>query len=248
MRSLSPEARTRSSPRTLIKSPQVEIAQPQMVPPGLQAGLGGGAAQDQAHAEEAQIVRDAWGEAEKLLAEAKREADALQQASHQRAEALYKESQDRGYRTGMARAKHEVAEKVDRLMSLVEGAARATEELLRSSEPQVIELAIEIAEKVIGRELAADRAIVADLARRALERAGVSATYYLRVNPADAQVVREYLQRDLAEIKCEIVADQRIEEGGCVIVTSHGHVDAQVGSQLAEVRTALLGEGDPHDH
>ena len=255
--------RTKSSSRALVKAPQLERAPTEIVPPGLSTG----AARDslgmrlekasnleecrlspaEARAEAARIIEEARRQATELLAEAESRARELRQWSQETAEALCRESRDRGYRLGMAEAEKEITKKVDGLLSLSEGAIRAREELLCRGEPEVIELAIGIAEKIVGQELTVNPEIVASMVHRALDRAGKSDTYYLHVNPADAQVVKEYLRQDLTEVTCEIVADSHIERGGCVIATSHGHVDAQVSSQFAEVRTALLGEGDLRD-
>lgn len=244
--------RTKSSPRVLVKAPRLEKAPAEIVPPRLSTGAGGDSAG--MHLEKASDLEEcrlspaeARAEAARIIEEARRQATELLAEAESKAIALCRESRDRGYRLGMAEAEKEITEKVDGLLSLSEGAIRAREELLCGSEPEVIELAIGIAEKIVGQELTVNPEIVAGMVHRALERAGKSDTYYLHVNPADAQVMKEYLREDLTEVTCEIVADSRIERGGCVIATSHGHVDAQVSSQFAEVRTALLGEGDQGD-
>lgn len=244
--------RTKSSPRVLVKAPRLEKAPAEIVPPRLSTGAGEDSAGMQlekaSNLEECRLSpAEARAEAARIIEEARRQATELLAEAESRATVLCRESRDRGYRLGMAEAEKEITEKVDGLLSLSEGAIRAREELLCRGEPEVIELAIGIAEKIVGQELTVNPEIVAGMVHRALERAGKSDTYYLHVNPADAQVMKEYLREDLTEVTCEIVADSRIERGGCVIATSHGHVDAQVSSQFAEVRTALLGEGDLRD-
>jgi len=255
--------RTKSSCRVLVKAPQLEKAPAEIVPPRLSTGaardcsgmrLENGSTLEEcrlspaeARAEAARIIEEARWQAGELLAEAESKARESRQWSQETAEALCKESRDRGYRLGMAEAGKEITEKVDGLLRLSEGAIRAREELLCRGEPQVVELAIGIAEKIVGQELTVNPEIVAGMVHRALERAGKADTYYLHLNPADAEVMREYLRQDLTEVTCEIVADSRIERGGCVIATPNGQVDAQVSTQFAEVRTALLGESDLRD-
>jgi len=196
--------------------------------------------------EAGRVVKEAQLRAAELLAKAETEARELQQQSLEEAEALRQEAQNRGFQAGMAQAEEEIAVRVDRLMRLVEGATQAREELLLRSEPEIIELAIGIAEKLVGQELTINRAAVPGIVRRALARVGRSDACYLRVNPADAQIIEEYLRHDLVKAKCEMVIDDQIEEGGCIIATSYGQVDAQISSQIAEVRAALLGEEHSH--
>jgi len=231
-------------PSTVFKSPQLEESPTQIALPGPGSGRldRGKGPRATAQAEATRIVKEAQRQASRLVAEAKAKAKELREQSEQWAQALGEASRDRGYRLGTAQAQKEITEKLDRLARLMEGAIQARENLLQSSEREVVELAIAIAEKVIGGEMTANRDLVTDMVRRALDRASTSDTYHIRVNPADAEIVGEYLQQDLREMRFEIVTDSGIERGGCVIVTSHGQVDAQVNSQLAEVRTALLGE------
>ena len=242
--------RTKLSCRALVKSPELEKDPARIIPSKRPVGSGRESSRiDRAKgspADAAGIIEEARRQAAGLLAEAETEAKELRRRCQERAEALYGEWQDRGYQLGMAEGEKEIAEKIDRLARLIERAIQAREGLLSRSEPELVELAIGVAEKVVGQELTVNRTVVAAMAHRALERASTSGIYYLRVNPVDAEVVKEHLGQQLTEMRCEIVADSGIEEGGCVIVTSHGQVDAQVSSQFAEVRAALLGEGDPH--
>jgi len=253
----------RSSPSVVLKSPQIKVASAQVVPPRSRIGSGEvsrGSRQDKAptpnesesrvvgtHVEAGRIIEEARRQAVRLLAEAESEARDLCRQSQEKAQTLCQEAQDRGYQAGMAQAEEEIVARVDRLMQLAEGAIQAREALLRRSEPEIIELAIGIAEKIVGQELTINRAAVSGIVRRALARAATSDACYLRVNPADAQIIEEYLRHDRVKASCEVVIDDPIEEGGCVIATSYGQVDAQISSQIAEVHAALLGEEHSHD-
>ena len=183
-------------------------------------------------------------ETQELLERLEREANlacAMVEDARQQAAAIREEAQREGYRVGLEQAEREMAERLSAVTALAEGAVRARAEFLQRCEPEVIGLVLEIARTVIGQQLALDREALADVARRALSIAGEAEQYYLHLHPDDAELVERYLQRDTLGMAIQVVRDDHLSPGDCLVRTPYGRVDASVATQLREVREQLVG-------
>jgi len=137
-----------------------------------------------------------------------------------------------------------------------EGLAQATEVILRAkqqasqiiedSEPQIVKLALAVAEKVIGRLLEDDSELVLSTTAVAIESVRHQRELVLRVNPEDAVLLRNSRKKlmDMLGRTKDIAVreDAEVARGGCIIETEHGTVDAQLKTQLAMLEQALLGD------
>jgi type III secretion protein L len=135
-----------------------------------------------------------------------------------------------------------------------EVAARASEELARakmqagqvlaSSERDILELALRVASKIIGRELDANPDLNLELVATAIENARGAKAMVLRVNPADGQFMREKRPRLMElvgrQLDLAVRDDPDVERYGCIIQTEFGTIDAQVKTQFEMLRTVLM--------
>lgn len=182
------------------------------------------AAVHDAHRRGRELVEAAQAEASRVLGEA--------EASRER---LRAEAEAEGYRRGSARA-----------AALLAAAAAERDRLLASVEPEVVRLAVQLARKVLGEELAARPGVVVGLAARALHEARERREVCLRVNPADARAVREAgdaLAAVLLRAPLSVREDPGIALGSALVETEAGRLDAGIEAQLAELARALEGVG-----
>lgn len=183
-------------------------------------------------------------ETQARLEDLEREANLARQMAREardQADAMRAEARREGRQEGIVEAEREMAEQLAAVAALAEGAVRARDEYLHASEPEIIALVIEIARKVIGQELAMNKDAVAQVARRALEAAGQSEAYFLHLHPDDAAIVERQLQRDALGMTLQVVPDERMAPGNCLVRTAHGRVDACVETQLNEIHQRMLG-------
>ena len=148
-----------------------------------------------------------------------------------------------GFSRGQAAAAAAFREELQRFHRLVAGAVHDVQATLRQLEPQVVDLVVAIAERVIERELRMDRQIVVGVVRAALGAAGSLPVVRVRVHPDDYALVAE-VWPELAltgnEPPVELVADPQVQAGGCIIDTASGLVDAQPATRLAMIHEQLL--------
>lgn len=105
----------------------------------------------------------------------------------------------------------------------------------------VTEVAIDIAEKIVRREIQREQIITGTLKEAVRKILGANEVM-IKLNPADYQVLisagqNAFLEEAFSKIKFE--QDEKIEPGGCFVESEIGNVDARLSTQLGEVRRAL---------
>jgi flagellar biosynthesis/type III secretory pathway protein FliH len=167
-----------------------------------------------------------------VRAEAEASAAATRAAAEADRERVRAEAAEAGLAEGLARAAATLA-----------AAAAERDRRLAALEGEIVTLAVEIARRILGRELALDPGAVRELAARALAEARGRRDVALRVNPADAARLRADAPR-LAALAgapgpLALREDPAIPEGGVLVETEAGRVDARIETQLAALERAL---------
>lgn len=187
-------------------------------------------------------VAGASAEAHKIIEEARAEATRIRrQASDllsrvsQESERARNEGFEKGREEGLAQA-----------TEFIFAARREKETMYDGLESEMIKLVYDIAEKVIGRELAERDTAIVDLIKQALQ-ASMGSRITVIVNPEDYESVKTHQGLLLSAIEAtktiQIRSDDKVSPHGCLIETEVGTIDAQLETQLAAIRKALGLEG-----
>jgi flagellar assembly protein FliH len=202
-------------------------------------------------------------QARALLDDAERTARAVVDAAHQRANGLLDDAaeraqgiadeassqgRDEGYAAGVREAQAATSVMIDTMRTLIEATRAQRHSLLGSAEPELVRLAVGIAERVLHQQIALDHGVVVEMARAAIARIVDRETITVRVNPADVEQMREHRDELLAlgDVKTmRVIEDQRVDRGGVILETDAGSIDAKISTQLAEVRKILHIADDP---
>lgn len=175
--------------------------------------------------------------------------------------AQLKEAFEDGRRAGMEEgreaARRDQAALVERLENeAIERAARLNEKFelerrafMHTLEPEVVSLALHVAERVLHREAHVDPVMLTGAIRVALSQLTDKTRVRLRVPASDAELWSETLaQLPNLRVRPAIVGDERLNCGECELESDLGSVDLSVKSQLHEITKSLLGEkADIHD-
>ena len=183
-------------------------------------------------------VLSAQEKAEKILVEAEHEAARIIEEAHQ-VKADFEGTRERARREGFAdghdKGLAQVTEKLVRLESL-------KEVFYDQAEPEMVQLLMELAEKVIGDVIEQHPDVVRKVVHQALERV-IGDRITVRVNPEDYITItsddgdfRRIIDRTRRLVFKE---DDTILKGGCVVETEVGVIDAQIETQLAAIKKAL---------
>lgn len=139
------------------------------------------------------------------------------------------------------------------LQRTTDAAVAAREALFAECTPQILKLALEVAEKILQRECEADPGVVLTMVKEAIARLSHREQVRVKINVADLPVIEQRKEEILNLLEgvrhLEIVSDDEVTQGGCLVESPRGAiVDARLGTQLAEVsHQLLLAGGDTHE-
>jgi flagellar biosynthesis/type III secretory pathway protein FliH len=165
-------------------------------------------------------------------------ADAVERARAivQRAEALAEAIREDALQRARGQARAELAAQLLQL-------AAGRDEQLAALEPQVVELALLAARRIIGEELTVRPARVADMVAPLLARVRRARQVTLRAHPDD----RAQLEACLAPLRARselsgslaLESDPQLARGDCVVISDAGVLDARIDTQLDALARAL---------
>ena len=152
---------------------------------------------------------------------------------------------DEGYRAAMeelaaaeASARSVQLRRVaDALVSAAASVHEARVEAVQMGAAEAAELAYELTEAFLQRELNIGRPHIEALAR-ALQLVPDEDDLVVRLHPNDV-LAPEELKDMIPEANVRVVADPRVESGGCVVVAGPCRIDAQIGAALERARRVL---------
>ena len=183
------------------------------------------------------------GGAETALAEARR---VLEDANRQ-AEQVQRDAWRAGFEQGEKAGERLALQKVEPVLAslgeLVAGMRHERENLVRLHQPELVNIAFAIAQRVVRAELAAAPEAVTRAVEDALARVGVRDEIRIYVSPQDAALVERYLQEarpggvESGHLKLE--PDASIARGGCRLESEAGTIDATIEGQMRALRSAL---------
>jgi flagellar assembly protein FliH len=159
------------------------------------------------------------------------------------AEQQARQAYETGLRTGEAAARKslesEIRTAVDRLTGTIADVAAARADVIQRAEADTVRLAIEIARRVLHRELTVDANALKALTKAALQKLQSQEIHRVRVHPGQEQVVRASLQESGRGLAIEVIADPSQPPGGVLFDIGRGALDASVGTQLDEIVRGL---------
>jgi flagellar assembly protein FliH len=193
---------------------------------------------EQAQQQAAKLLEDAREEAAQILEHAAKEVEKKLEQAELDVKKSKEEALDRGFKQGIKDASAKYAE-VLKILSVRHKSI--DEEFL----PQIANLSVEIARRIIGQELKTDPEVLVAIARRALhEKARQRKDINLRVHSQDLETLKEHKSELIEALSrsshISLTEDDSIGQGGVVIETEAGTIDAQLETQLKVFHEALL--------
>ena len=194
------------------------------------------------------LKRQAQDEAEKIIAGARETARQIEADSRAAFEAERKDAEDQGRaagrESGFGEGKAEVERLVKRTQTVLERAQDKRAEILDQTEQEIISLVLLIARKVIKVISENQRNVIISNVVQALRKVKGRGNIIIRVNLADLKLSTEHTKDFINLVEgaksLQIVEDSTVDEGGCVIETDFGEIDARISSQLSELETKIL--------
>jgi flagellar assembly protein FliH len=157
-----------------------------------------------------------------------------------------KDAWQQGFRAGDTAVRQsleaEVRETVSTLTRTISEVAAQRNEALRRAEADTVRLAIEIARRVLHREISVDPSALSALVAAALEKLRNHEIHRVRVHPDLEKLVRSSMEQFGRSAAIEVVPDPKLPRGGATFEIARGALDASVHAQLREIERGLVDE------
>ncbi len=169
-----------------------------------------------------------------LVSRAQAEAVSIREAAKQE-----------GYQEGI----NQVSKDIEFLREKLEEFFNYKEEVYEKVSDCIMDIAVEIAKKIINKEVEQDREATISVIKGAVEEINKTENKItLKVMPKDVEIVRdrvpEIFEGSYFEAKISVIPDATIKEGGVIIETSNGLIDASISTQMAIIEKALKSKED----
>ncbi len=184
--------------------------------------------------------------ADEILQNARQEAANIVAQAEQNASMIEAAARERGLQDARSEVQSQTAAQVDELRAqmtaTIDRIAGLQTDIAARVEVELVEFALEIAKRIVGREVTIDREIAVALVKVSLNKLHDRSTAEVHLHPDDYEYVRT--NRAKLEFKgaLELVADASVSPGGCLIHTETGDIDARIESQFDEMSHGLLGK------
>lgn len=206
-------------------------------------------------AQAARIRAAAETQAAQIISDARAKSESV-------ANRLHDEAEKQGYAAGLEKG---IAE--GREQGRVEALAQATEQLQqltaawsqvatdweqqrtdmeREARQAVLSFALSAAEKIVHRVIEVDESVVVDQAAQALSMVLSAHDANVSIHPVDRPMLEDALPDLLKELATlqhiELVDDESITPGGCIVTFGQGRIDATIERQLQRLIDLILPE------
>ncbi|MDO8836837.1 MAG: FliH/SctL family protein [Vicinamibacterales bacterium] len=150
----------------------------------------------------------------------------------------YAQGEKAGMEAGTTRADAMLRRLSDTLLELEE----LRRSMIRQTEHQIVQLAVEMARRILRREVQTDSDLLCAMARVALDRLGDTTPATIRLNPEDYHTIIARHGGTWAGNHVTVVADPAVGRGGCMVESTFGFIDASVEAQFRVLEQALLAD------
>ncbi|AOZ12706.1 MULTISPECIES: HrpE/YscL family type III secretion apparatus protein [Pseudomonas] len=156
------------------------------------------------------------------------------QAIEQGARDVYEQQKALGWQAGVDEARTSQA-------TLIQETLQQCNQYYRAVEQKMSDVVLHAVRKILKQYDNTELAL--SVTREALSLVSNQKQVILHVQPEQVSAVRErvsHILKDFPEVGyVDVVADARLDEGGCILETEIGIIDASVDGQLAALATAL---------
>lgn len=164
-----------------------------------------------------------------LISRAREEADSIRESASKE-----------GYQQGLTQAVEDLAQVREALNAFM----GAPQEVFDYIAPEILEISVDIAQKIIKKEVSQNPEIVLEKITEILKTLPKEEPKVtIRVNPMQVSIAKqsipEILETAGLDTKIVVLQDETVSEGGCIVTTNNGVIDATIESQIAIVKEAL---------
>lgn len=160
--------------------------------------------------------------------------------AQEEANSIREQAVKEGHKLGLENAHAEI----QALTDAIQGFFTYKDEMFAVVAPHILDISVEIAKKIINKEIEQDKTALLSLIKSAMgDSFKVSNHITVKVLPQDVVAVKEGLPEFLSinseDVDIKVVPDDNISTGGAIIVTDNGIIDATIDTGLTILEQAF---------
>jgi flagellar assembly protein FliH len=152
-------------------------------------------------------------------------------------DAVIADARAKGEREGIEAGRTKVNALMERYFNAIIGLERATKETRKPFAKEAVELGLTIAREILEREISVDGAALKARLEEALGAIGPEGPIRVRLGPTEIEHAVQRAPELVSSV--ELVEDETLGVGGCVVESPRRVIDASISTRLAAIRTAL---------
>lgn len=190
------------------------------------------------------IIDEAEAKKEKLINSAyEKSIEILEDAKESGYKEGYANGHSEGYEKGYSEGKYISDNLINEALEIKNGYIDTKTNLLKELEEDIIELIINIYEKILGNVIDEDMNMITSLVLNGIQNFDPTDKLTIRVSKEDFNILESSRDKILAKAslikELEIKYDINLEKGDCILETAKGNIDLSIKDQLTEVRELL---------
>jgi flagellar assembly protein FliH len=205
--------------------------------------------------ETTRLLEQAQKDAEKILSQANAEAERIRRqidvekvAWDEEKAALTEQAKQDGFQVGLEEGRkkgfEEFKESIKLAREVIDSAKNDYRLTLESSDKAILDLALKVSEKILGKIIDGNEEEFLHLVKRALKEARDYREIELHVHPVHYGFLLSQKEELLSifprETNFYIYPDEELSETSCMIESANGRIDASIDSQLEQVKQKLF--------
>lgn len=184
---------------------------------------------------------------EEIIRNAKLDAEMIVQQAINKVADIKAEAWREGYAKGAeeSRAEYEALcrENREKFQAAMNGLEELHGEIMAELEEDILQLSLDIAEKIVNIQLERDDILFVGLVKNAVQKLNPKEKFILRVNQREYDKYfangSEWLEIELESAPLSVVRDPTIAPGGCVLESDEGIIKAGMDVQLKNIAASL---------
>ncbi|MCH7781435.1 hypothetical protein IID62_00045 [candidate division KSB1 bacterium] len=178
---------------------------------------------------------------EKLPVLVQQKIDELQPNLHKEKEQEYQRGFSEGENAGKQSEQERLQELKDNISNTIKEIIDYRKQIIKEAETTIVTLALNFAKNIVGEEIRTNREIIQNQVKKSLEYIIGEGKLIFHVHPDDESqfddkdqfIPKEYLGA------IEIVTDENITRGGCLLETNSGTIDSTIEAKIDELGKSI---------
>ena len=160
--------------------------------------------------------------------------------AQEEAENIKKSAFEEGYRKGLEDSQNDITALRENLKVFM----GSTKEIFEYIAPDILEISVNIAKTIIQKELETNPQVILDIIIDVLRKSCKNEPKVtVKVNPQLVAFLKDSIPNVTyeygIETKINVIADQSLEAGNCILQTNNGIIDASIDTQMEIIKKAL---------